>query len=80
MSYHDTGCQLSTQRSDRKIRLVDLARIHPSRISMRTLRRWVSSGLLNRYGDRVVLRSIKIGGERYTTVEWYEQFIEELNA
>jgi DNA-binding transcriptional MerR regulator len=64
---------------DKPIRLSVITKMHPMGVSMVTVRRWASRGLLRPDGERVRLYSWKIGGERFTTISAYEDFVRELN-
>lgn len=45
-----------------------------------TVRRWSRLGVLSTSGQRVFLRSMRIGRRLYTTQEWLEQFIAHCSA
>lgn len=42
--------------------------------------RWAQRGLLARNGERVRLKSVRLGRKLYTTRRWYEEFIERKRA
>jgi hypothetical protein len=58
------------------IPLAEVPRLLPGRTSPKTVHRWVADGL---HGGRVKLKSLKIGGRRYTTPEWLREFVASLN-
>jgi len=44
-----------------------------------TIRRWATDGVQRRDGHTVVLRTIFIGRVRFTSKEWIDNFLKELN-
>lgn len=46
----------------------------------RTIRRWWTRGILDRSGSPIRLQSRVIGGRRFTTAQWLDEFLEALNA
>lgn len=45
-----------------------------------TINRWATAGLIGRNGDRIKLRSRMIGGRRFTTLAWVDEFLDAINA
>ncbi len=53
----------------------EAAKIIPGRPHRNTIQRWMTRGY-----DGVVLRSFRLGGKRFTTVEAVEEFVAALSA
>lgn len=52
----------------------------PHKVTLRTLRNWITRGLISDTGERVTLEYAKIGGALATSLEAYERFLKRLNG
>ncbi len=59
------------------ITLTEAAKKLPSRPGVSTLHRWAADGL---QGGRIRLRTLKVGGKRFTTEVWLHDFVRALNG
>ncbi len=57
------------------ITLKDACKLLPGRPHQNTPRRWASSGV-----GGAVLKSLKVGGRRCTTIHWLNEFLAEING
>lgn len=60
--------------------LRSLQRRLPRSVSIRTLRRWVNDGVLDKKKRRVKLDHVRHGHEICTSIEAYERFIAKLGG
>jgi hypothetical protein len=56
------------------------AKLFPGDPSYACIWRWCRRGCKARNGERVYLRSVRVGGKLYTTKQWAEQFLADLAA
>lgn len=45
-----------------------------------TMWRWMTKGVCDAFGNRIVLKKRRRGGRLYTTVAWIEEFFDALDA
>ena len=65
---------------ERVVSMKGLSALHHRHVARSTACRWCRAGLLDGEGKRVKLESFVSGGERLTTQEAYQRFIQALNG
>lgn len=70
---------LSSESQDQSYRVTDLPTIIPGGASRQTVWRWILAGILDPNGQRVRLKSTKVGGRRVVSRRDLDEFVARLN-